>query len=46
MQKENKNSNLIEAKQLYNLPITYNGITLNNQDIDLMLIPHKNYKKH
>lgn len=21
-------------KQLYNLPLTYNGITLNNQDID------------
>lgn len=31
-------SKMLEAKQLQDLELSFNGITLNNQDIDLMLI--------
>ena len=32
----------MKEKQLYLLQVQYNGITLNNQDIDLMLIAGSN----
>ena len=35
-------SKILEAKQLQDLKIPFNGITLNNQDIDLMLIAGAN----
>lgn len=35
-------SKMIEAKQLQDLQVPFNGITLNNQDIDLMLIAGAN----
>ena len=35
-------SNTLDPKPLENLPIDFNGITLNNQDIDLMLIAGAN----
>ena len=38
-------SKMLEAKQLQDLQVTFNGITLNNQDIDLMLIACANNPK-
>lgn len=35
-------SKMLEAKQLQDLDLAFNGITLNNQDIDLMLIAGAN----
>lgn len=35
-------SKMLEAKQLQDLQVPFNGITLNNQDIDLMLIAGAN----
>lgn len=35
-------SKILEAKQLQDLDLAFNGITLNNQDIDLMLIAGAN----
>lgn len=35
-------SKMLEAKQLQDLALSFNGITLNNQDIDLMLIAGAN----
>ena len=35
-------SKMLEAKQLQDLQLPFNGITLNNQDIDLMLIAGAN----
>ena len=35
-------SKMMEAKQLQDLQVPFNGITLNNQDIDLMLIAGAN----
>ena len=35
-------SKMLEAKQLQDLQVSFNGITLNNQDIDLMLIANAN----
>ena len=35
-------SKMLEAKQLQDLQVPFNGITLNNQDIDLMLIASAN----